>query len=214
LASASSLIQSAVETVDNGPWEGAEKDDLVDDLKFSLKELKRAGDIVRSLLGLSRQTDTYCESVQIHGLIDDALRVLHNSCKLLPVTVEKRYAEAMPDVEGNFSSLGQVMVNIVKNALQSLPEQGGRIILTTHYDNKNDEIAIKCSDTGRGISELELKDIFKPFFTTKEVGEGTGLGLYLSHELIRRHGGNITVESRVGRGSTFTICLPRQRRDE
>jgi len=112
-------------------------------------------------------------------------------------------------VEGNFSSLGQVMVNIIKNAFQSLPESGGQIILATGYDEARQELNIVCSDTGRGIPQDVLKDIFKPFFTTKAVGEGTGLGLYLSHELIRRHGGDITVESCVGGGSTFTIRLPR-----
>jgi two-component system NtrC family sensor kinase len=214
LASASSLIQSAVESVATGPWGETEKNDLVDDLKFSLKELKRAGDIVRSLLGLSRQTDTYREPVRIHDLIDDALRVIYNLYRHLPVTIEKEYGASIPEVEGNFASLGQVMLNIVKNAFQSLPESGGIITLTTRYDDTTEDLTIACIDTGRGIPEHQLKDIFKPFFTTKEVGEGTGLGLYLSHELVRRHGGDMTVESHIGRGSTFTIRLPRTRREK
>jgi len=214
LASACSLIQSAVETVETSFGIKAKRDDLIEDLKFSLKELKRAGDIVRSLLGLSRQTDSYREPVNIHEVIDDALRVLHNACKFLPVVIEKRYAASPAEVEGNFSSLGQVMVNIIKNAFQSLPESGGQIILATGYDEGRQELHIACSDTGRGISQSVLKDIFKPFFTTKAVGEGTGLGLYLSYELIRRHGGDITVESHVGGGSTFTIRLPRMGREK
>ena len=213
LASASSLIQSAVESVETPLWTAERREDLIEDLKFSLKELKRAGDIVRSLLGLSRQTDSYRESVRIHDLIDDALRILHNPYRHLPVTIEKRYGDCIPAVEGNFASLGQVMVNLIKNAFQSLPENGGTITLATCYDETREDITITCTDSGRGISELELKDIFKPFFTTKEVGEGTGLGLYLSHELVRRHGGDIAVESRVGRGATFKIRLPRTRRE-
>lgn len=213
LASASSLIQSVVESVGAPLWKVEMQEDLIDDLKFSLKELKRAGDIVRSLLGLSRQTETYREPVRIPEVIDDALRVLHNTYRHLPVTIEKQYGDLIPEVEGNFASLGQVLVNIIKNAFQSLPENGGKITLMTQYDDATEEITIVCRDTGRGIPEHELKDIFKPFFTTKEVGEGTGLGLYLSHELIRRHEGDITVESHVGEGSTFTIRLPRTRRE-
>lgn len=213
LASACSLIQSAVETIETPLGVKEIRKDLIEDLKFSLKELKRAGDIVRSLLGLSRQTDSYREPVNVHEVIDDALRVLHNTCKLLPVVIEKQYTASLPDVEGNFSSLGQIMVNIIKNALQSLPESGGKITLTTGYDQVRRELSVACGDTGRGIPEGVLKDIFKPFFTTKAVGEGTGLGLYLSHELIRRHGGTISVESFVGRGSTFTIRLPQMGRE-
>ncbi len=212
LAGACSLIQSAVETVESPFWIKTKRDDLIEDLKFSLKELKRAGDIVRSLMGLSRQTDSYREPVNIHDVIDDALRVLQNACKFLPVVIEKRYAASPAEVEGNFSSLGQVMVNIIKNAFQSLPESGGQIILATGYDEARQELNIACSDTGQGMPQGVLKDIFKPFFTTKAVGEGTGLGLYLSYELIRRHGGDITVESYVGGGSTFTIRLPRMGR--
>lgn len=171
LASACSLIQSAVETVEM-PLEVKEKrENLVEDLKFSLKELTRAGDIVRSLLGLSRQTDSYREPVNIHEVIDDALRIFQNACKFLPVVIEKRYAASPAEIEGNFSSLGQVMVNIIKNAFQSLPESGGKITLATDYDEVRQELNIVCSDTGRGIPDGVLKDIFKPFFTTKAVGQ-------------------------------------------
>ncbi|MBN1613637.1 MAG: GAF domain-containing protein [Deltaproteobacteria bacterium] len=214
LAAASSLIETGIEEI--GEWtlkEGEEaKDDVLDDLRFSLKELKRAGDIVKSLLGLSRQGGDYVEDVDIHSVLEDALRVLYNQYKYLNIEIEKRYGENLPAIEGNFANLGQVFINILKNAFQSLAEQGGRIVLTTAYREEADSVVITCRDTGPGIPEESLKDVFKPFFTTKTTREGTGLGLYISHEIIRRHGGEISVRSRTGEGAVFTVLLPCRRR--
>jgi len=210
LASASSLIQSSLETISKAEKTG---DDVADDLKFSLKELRRMRDIVKSLLDLSRQTQVYVEPVPVNVAIDDALRILYNQYKYLRVEIEKNYDENLPVVEGNFANLGQVFINVIKNALQALPNGVGRIILTTSYDSGKDSVAIECRDTGKGIPARHLKDIFKPFFTTKGVGEGTGLGLYISHEIVKKHGGSIDVTSEEGRGTSLTIELPCHRRE-
>jgi len=214
LASASSLLQSSAETIRDWPAAIPEREEVIDDLLFSLKELKRAGDIVKSLLGLSRQTQTYVEPVDINTAVDDALRVLYNQFKNLPVTIAKDYEEALPPVEGNFANLGQVFINIIKNALQSLPEDKGKVSLKTRYVKERDAVLFSCVDSGEGIPAGRLKDIFKPFFTTKPVGKGTGLGLYISHEIIKRHGGDISVASEAGKGSTFRIELPCRRREK
>src|SRR3990172_836463 len=211
LASASSLIQSSLETISKGGTKGNESE-VADDLKFSLKELKRMGDIVRSLLDLSRKTQVYVEPVLVNMAIDDALRILYNQYKYLRVEIEKDYDENLPVVEGNFANLGQVFINIIKNALQALPNGAGRIILSTRYNRDRDSVVIECRDTGKGIPAGHQKDIFKPFFTTKGVGEGTGLGLYVSHEIVKRHGGSIDVTSEEGRGASLTIELPCHRR--
>jgi len=210
LASASSLIQSSLETISKAEKTG---DDVADDLKFSLKELRRMRDIVKSLLDLSRQTQVYVEPVPVNVAIDDALRILYNQYKYLRVEIEKNYDENLPVVEGNFANLGQVFINVIKNAFQALPNGVGRIILTTSYDSGKDSVAIECRDTGKGIPARHLKDIFKPFFTTKGVGEGTGLGLYISHEIVKKHGGSIDVTSEEGRGTSLTIELPCHRRE-
>jgi two-component system NtrC family sensor kinase len=213
LASASSLIQTSMVSIRE--WDVGEKarNEVEDDLRFSLKELRRAGDIVRSLLGLSRQTQTYVEPVHINAALDDALRVLHNQYKYLKVDIEKEYEENLPDIQGNFANLGQVFINVIKNAIQALPEGKGKVTLKTHYQKASDRVIIEIGDTGLGISEKHLKDIFKPFFTTKEVGQGTGLGLYISHEIIKRHGGAIHVRSELRQGTVITMELPCQRRD-
>ncbi|MGZ3635253.1 MAG: sensor histidine kinase, partial [Syntrophales bacterium] len=106
------------------------------------------------------------------------------------------------------ANLGQVFMNIIKNAIQALPDGKGTIILRTRYKRDTNTVTIECQDTGTGIPDDVLKDIFKPFFTTKVVGCGTGLGLYISHEIIKKHEGFISVSSKPGLGTTFTIDLP------
>ena len=83
--------------------------------------------------------------------------------------------------------------------------------MKTNYDQKADRVIITCGDTGSGILRDQIKDIFKPFFTTKTVGQGTGLGLYISHEIIKKHGGSIHVRSDVGQGTVVTTELPCKR---
>ncbi len=212
IAGAMSLVETGVETIEGWGVLPEDREELLDDLRFSVGELRRAGVIIRSLLDLSRQTQTYVEAVEMNRTIDDALRVLYNQYKNLPVVIDKTYGD-IPTVEGNFANLGQVMINIIRNALQALPEGNGRISLKTSYRQAADRVVIECSDTGTGIPAACLKDIFKPFFTTKAVGRGTGLGLYICHEIIRRHGGEIRVVSQQGRGTAVTVELPCRRRE-
>ena len=212
IAGAMSLVENSVETI--GGWHTLpeNREEVLDDLRFSIGELRRAGVIIRSLLDLSRQTQTYVEPVDLNRAIDDTLRILYNQYKKLPVDIEKNYGD-VPTVEGNFANLGQVLLNIIKNALQALPDGNGRVSLTTRYLAETDTVVFECRDTGTGIPAASMKDIFKPFFTTKSVGRGTGLGLYISHEIIRRHDGQIRVASEEGRGTVVTVEIPCRRRE-
>jgi two-component system NtrC family sensor kinase len=212
IAGAMSLVETSVETIAGSEMEADKRNEILEDLRFSIGELRRSAAIIKSLLDLSRQTQTYVEPVNMNCVVEDALRVLHNQYKTLPTEIIREYDDALPIVEGNFANLGQVLINIIRNALQALPEGKGRITLTTRQ-LQHDMIAVECRDTGIGIPEASLKDIFKPFFTTKTVGRGTGLGLYLSHEIIRRHNGQIHVSSEEGKGTIITVEMPYQRRD-
>lgn len=212
IAGAMSLVETSVETIAGWEMQADKRDEILEDLRFSIGELRRSAAIIRSLLDLSRQTQTYVEAVDMNRAVDDALRVLHNQYKNLPVEIVKAYDDALPAVEGNFANLGQVLINIIRNALQALPEGKGRITLTTRRPSA-DIVVVECRDTGIGIPAASLKDIFKPFFTTKTVGQGTGLGLYLSHEIIRRHSGQIRVASEKGSGTVVTVELPCRRRE-
>ncbi|HOG06782.1 MAG: ATP-binding protein [Syntrophales bacterium] len=211
LASASSLIQTDIELLEEQEEKRPIFEELRKDLAYSLKELNKTQRIVKSILDLSRQTQTYLEDVNMNAVIDEALQVLYNQYKTMDVVIEKQYDPDLPALQGNFSNLGQVLINIINNALQALPEGRGTLTLSTARDSKTESIVVTCRDTGVGIPPQTLKDIFKPFFTTKEVGKGTGLGLYISHEIVHKHGGEIHVNSEAGKGATFTITLPCRR---
>lgn len=101
--------------------------------------------------------------------------------------------------------MSQVFINLLLNAFQAIPEKGEIKIKTWQ---KNNEILVSISDTGVGISSANMGRLFEPFFTTKEVGKGTGLGLSISYEIIQRHKGDISVESKEGKGTTFTVRIP------
>jgi len=208
LASASSLIQTCEDSIREWDVTAKNRDEVVNDLEFSVKELKRAGDIVRSLLDLSRQTQVYVEPVNINVALDDALRVLYNQYKHFKIEIEKQYDDDLPYVEGNFANLGQVFINVIKNAIEALIDDMGKITLTTRYKRNTNAAVIEIRDTGRGVPDGSLQNIFQPFYTTKPVGKGTGLGLYISHEIIKRHGGDIRVRSAEEGGTVFTIELP------
>jgi two-component system NtrC family sensor kinase len=214
LASASSLVQTNVEMIEEQQDKSELDQEILQDLTYSLKEINKAKEIVRSVLDLSRQTQTYQEDVNLNAVIDDTLLVLYNQYKCMDIMIEKKYDPALPSIKGNFSNLGQVFLNIIKNAFQALPECNGKITLSTSYDRDKDCVVAECRDEGSGIPADIVKDIFKPFFTTKEVGRGTGLGLYLSHQIIMKHKGDIRVRSEVGRGTSFTIELPCKRSGE
>ena len=216
LASVSSLVQSAVETMEQAsPGHAAgpqayleEKEELVDDLKFSLKELNRAKDIVASLLGISRQTQEYSEPVILNDVSRNALKVLYNQYKRTGIKILEAYEEDLPEIRGNFSNLGQVCLNIITNAIQAVDSGQGRITLRTRHDQEKGMVIFECEDNGPGIANEVIKDIFKPFYTTKEVGKGTGLGLYISYEIVRRHNGHIFANNTARGGTTFRIQLP------
>jgi two-component system NtrC family sensor kinase len=216
LTSVSSLVQSAVETMEGTPsghvpgseegWE--EREELIEDLRFTLRELKRAQDIVGSLLGISRQTQEYSEPVSVNDVCRNALRVLYNQYKRTEIAIVEDYEDPLPEVKGNFANLGQVCLNILTNAIQAVGSGPGEIIVRTRYRQEEGTVVMEWEDSGPGIPQEVMHDIFKPFFTTKEVGKGTGLGLYLCYEIVRRHNGTIFAETNARGGATFRVELP------
>ncbi|MEW6614181.1 MAG: ATP-binding protein [Thermodesulfobacteriota bacterium] len=208
LSSVSSLIQSTVQYLEDKDVKREYEGEIIDDLRFTLKELMRAKEIIASLLDISRQTQGYTEPVNINTVVKDALRVLYNQYKRYEVEIVEEFHEDIPEIKGNFANLGQVCLNIIKNSIQEVKGNAGNITLRTGFDQKSNRVIFECTDTGKGIPPSTIKDIFKPFFTTKEVGTGTGLGLYISHEIVKRHRGDIFVFSTPGKGTTFRVELP------
>ena len=208
LTSVKSLIQTVIEDLQQWIKEIPLGQELIEDLVFADKELERAKSIVKSLLDLSRQTQTYSEAVNINLVVKDALRILYNQYKYLSLDIIENYDQNLPNVQGNFANLGQVALNIIQNAIQAVMDFSGTIFLHTRFDDKARQVVFECCDTGPGIPESIRNDIFKPFFTTKAVGKGTGLGLYICHEIIQKHGGTLTFREHASKGVCFAVHLP------
>ncbi len=208
LASSTSLVQSTIEDLEKWNRETPPDPNLIEDMKFAVMELGRAKGVVASLLGLSRQSQSQFETINMNHVVKDALRILNNKREQSKVEVDENYYENLPEIKGNFANLGQVFLNIILNAFQAVDEKSGKINIATYYDKTGKQAVFECKDNGPGISVSIRQDIFKPFFTTKGVGKGTGLGLFLCHEIVSRHGGNIDIENPEGGGAKFVVKLP------
>jgi two-component system NtrC family sensor kinase len=183
-----------------------QKGELYEDLEFSLKELKRAKDIVKSLLDSARQKDEAKEIIDIHNPIEDALRILYGQYKTKKISIIKDFNAGDSIIKGSQARLCQVFINIIKNAIDAIGEKSGTISIKT-YNTDDKRIICKIADDGEGIEKHLIKDILKPFFTTKQTGKGIGLGLYIVHEIIKDHGGIIEIKSEKGKGTVFSIIL-------
>jgi signal transduction histidine kinase len=181
-----------------------ERLEMADDL---LSQAERARKTVRNLLEFARESEIETERLEIKDLIEGTLQLAHNRIKFTNVKIERRYASGLPPICGDRQQLNQVFLNIIFNALDAMPE-GGTLTIRTSHAKEKDFIAVDFSDTGSGIPEQALPNVFNPFFTSKPLGKGTGLGLSVSLGIIQKHGGEIRVDSHLGRGSTFTIVLP------
>ena len=195
-----------------------ENEELRDDLTFTLSELRRARDIVKSLLDTSRQRDETKELVDIHTPIEDALKVLHNQYKNKKITIDRQFNAEHHLIRGSTPRLCQVFINIIKNAIDAIGEKDGHIVIQTtneilssqNQDSGRSRNVIVCriNDNGEGMDSRDVQSIFKPFFTTKPQGKGIGLGLFIAHEIVKDHQGSIQVESSKGSGTKFTLTFP------
>jgi PAS domain S-box-containing protein len=165
----------------------------------------RASGIVNNLLNFSRTGDAQFREVDINRVLDDTLQLLEPQLRSAKFKISCTYGEHLQPAYGSASKLQQVFMNLILNARDAMPN-GGR--LTVHTRAVDTSLVIDFRDTGVGIAPENIARIYDPFFTTKEVGQGTGLGLALSYGIIQEHNGRIFVESRPGEGAHFTIKLP------
>jgi signal transduction histidine kinase len=178
--------------------------ELVSDL---LVESDRARKIVRSLLDFAREGEVELRSHSVQSIVERTLRLASNQIKLAKVKVEGEMEEHLPAIYGDRQQLEQVFLNLVLNALDAMSD-GGVLRIKLLNTEDRESVAVTFEDTGVGIPKRHLRDIFDPFFTSKKAAKGTGLGLSVSLGIIQRHGGDISVESEVGKGSVFTVLLP------
>jgi len=182
----------------------AERLDMVTDL---VGESERAQKIVRNLLDFARESSVQLEAIRAEDVVEETLQLAANQIKLAKVKVTGEVDDSLPRIYGDRQQLTQVFLNMVLNALDAMPG-GGTLNITISDTHRRDFVAVEFTDTGTGIPEQQLKSIFDPFYTTKPDAKGTGLGLSVSLGIIKQHGGDIKVRSRVNQGTTFTILLP------
>jgi two-component system NtrC family sensor kinase len=183
------------------------------DLETIAQSTERVRTIVKGLLDFARQTRLAPESADINDVVRGALALAGNQSLLKGVRLCFDPAHMLPPVTLDRNQIQSVLLNLLLNALDAT-EQGGHVTVSTSFASSHagsTGIEIEVADTGCGISPEHLERIFDPFYTTKEVGRGTGLGLSVSLGIVGRHGGTIRVHSRPGQGSTFTVWLPLER---
>ena len=174
------------------------------DLELVIRETKRCAAIIRRLLDFAREQAPSRQFADLNRLIEETVRIVERPAHLRDIDIRLELDPKLPAVWVDADLIKQVVMNIVVNAEQAIAHKGS-ITLRTRRAGERVEIAI--SDTGSGIAEKDLPRIFDPFFTTKGVGQGTGLGLSVSHGIVEAHGGTIEVASRPGEGATFRVYL-------
>lgn len=178
---------------------------IYQDLTKIVKSTLYAREVIKKILLFGRQSLPHEGKVNLNRLIEDWVDFFEFRCKQNDIRIELKMDPDLPSITGDPSQLNQVLINLVVNAIHAMPE-GGTLTIRTVIDP--DGISMRVQDTGLGIHG-DIKDkIFLPFFTTKEVDQGTGLGLSVVYGIINEHGGTVTVDSQVGMGSTFEIKLP------
>jgi two-component system NtrC family sensor kinase len=207
LASISEEAGLMKDLMDPSLGEPVDPKELIPYLDSIRESVFRCRDITRKLLGFVRQTDMDFKPLDIHNLIDDVVDgLLGREMEVSNIDVVRHYASDVPGIVTDGNQLRQVILNILNNAVDAMNDNPGRIAITTGVTDGT--VKMIFSDTGKGMSQHQLDNIFVPFYTTKEVGEGTGLGLSVSYGIIKSLGGTIEVRSQLGKGSTFVVSLP------
>lgn len=175
-------------------------------LDVARKETERVSHIIRQMLGFARRSGEV-EPTDVNQILEETLVLVEKKMKQAKVRVVRQFQERLPPVRARADQLRQVFLNLILNAQQAIEGEGEVRIRTSQYDQAlQPSVAIHISDSGRGISEADIARIFEPFFSTR--AKGTGLGLWVSQDIVRHHGGRIEVTSAEDQGTTFHIILP------
>jgi two-component system, NtrC family, sensor kinase len=187
----------------------ADKSPDAEDLDLVIRETKRCAAIIKRLLDFAREKLPEKQFADLNRIVEDTVRIVESPAHLRNIEIVLDLDRDLPLIWIDGDQIKQVIMNMLVNAQHAVEEKGS-ITLSTRRAPQNGEpmVVISIVDTGCGIPEENLRRIFDPFFTSKNVGKGTGLGLSVSHGIVEAHGGRIEVESKVGEGSTFRVFLP------
>ena len=175
------------------------------DIEKIIKASLHAREVIKKLMLFSRQTPPQKNPVNLNKIVEEGLYFLESRCKKADITLERSLSKEIPNITADTAQIYQVLVNLVVNAIQAMPEGGMLRILTCDHE---DYVSLIVEDTGVGMTEDTKKHIFIPFFTTKDMG--TGLGLSVVHGIVSSHGGKIVLDTQPNQGSRFEIMLPKE----
>ena len=177
-------------------------------LAKALQETERIGHLTRQLMDVSRPTELQIRELSIRDVLENTLLFLTDVGEIKRLEVRRDYAPDLPRIRGDQAQLEQVFRNLILNASQAMEEAPVKVLTVSAAAAGEGEVAVGVQDTGCGIPPENLDRIFEPFFTTKPKGKGNGLGMPIIQGIVERHRGRITVESRLGEGTRFTVFLP------
>jgi signal transduction histidine kinase len=170
-------------------------------------ETSRCSKIVSNLLAFSRKSKLEFSEVDVNELLLKCIELSHHKLSLQNIQLETRLDHNLPRIDADANQIQQCMINLIFNAMDAMPDGGTLTIESLRLGDRRG-IELKVTDTGCGIAKEHLPKIFDPFFTTKTEGKGVGLGLSTVYGIVDRHKGAISVESKVGKGTVFSIKLP------
>ena len=196
------ILESLIE--DGAGMDEAERNKMYQD---AMDQADRTSEIVKNLLEFSRASRPRLEEVDLEEVVDKTARLLNNELKLNAIRFTKQAQPRLPRVHLDKGGLQQVLLNLFMNSIQAM-ERGGELMVKIGPADNPDEARIEVIDNGPGIPPEYLSQIFDPFFTTKKEGIGTGLGLSVSYNIIKKNKGRLEVQSRPGQGTRFSIFLP------
>lgn len=176
-----------------------------EDIEKAVVASMHAREVVKKLMLFARPMPPKKTQVNLNQLVEEGLYFLESRCAKEGIELVRFLSPNLPEITADPGQLTQVLVNLVVNAVQAMPD-GGKLTVATHVGDRY--ISLTVEDTGVGMSHKVAQKIFMPFFTTKDVDQGTGLGLAVVHGIVTSHGGSIKVDSKVGRGTRFEVKLP------
>lgn len=191
-----------------GPLSESDRDACSQQMETVISEVKRCGAIVKNMLHFSKSPASLSEKVNIHEIIEKSLSIVNHHLEISEIAAVKNFGANYPVIVGNANQLQQMLICLFINAVEAM-SNSGTLTVSTSDVNEAHAILIEVADNGKGIPKELRSRIFEPFFTTKEDAHGVGLGLSVVYGIVTGHQGTITLDSTPGRGTTFSITLPR-----
>ncbi len=182
----------------------------VEEFRRSLKQISLQGvrckEITHKLLSFARKTDPAHREIQVNDTIEEILSICDQRSKFSNIRIQTELDSKLPAISASPTELQQVFMNLINNAIDAMGSGGGLLEIRSRVVGH--KVVVDIADTGHGISKEIISRIFEPFFTTKPVGKGTGLGLSICYGIIKKLGGDLTVDSSIGLGTTFHVSVP------